>query len=438
MNGINHNVIRKINKLAIPGILSMLLSTIFTIADEAIIGRIDVDGYTAVSISANIIYQVIGNLGSISIAFSILFAKSVGKKDDESGEKIFNTVISLSVVIGLLAEVLAVVFGKALLNAIYGIKNGILDEAYSYLVVAGLRILINLICFVMSAFFKNMLEPRIALIATVVALPVNFIIDYTLVFGKFGFPKLRGTGAAIGTVCGLIIEIIIYVISFVRKSRFKYHFKIDGAVFKEVFNLFVPLLGQDFVENTIFVLVVGGIISRYSTVLYATYAVINTIIIALTTIMYAYAGANQTLVGQAFSSKEERNKCLLYPKYSVLLAVLAYMVILTVTIIFPDKVCGIITDQYEILEKATPVVVFALVMQILNIPCQIYKYALQSVGYERWTLIASVLMTLVCCGMIFMSIFVIKGGLFGVFAAIGIFYCALSILFIVKYTKETK
>ena len=72
MNGINYNVIRKINKLAIPGILSMLLSTIFTIADEAIIGRIDVDGYTAVSISANIIYQVIGNLGSISIAFSII------------------------------------------------------------------------------------------------------------------------------------------------------------------------------------------------------------------------------------------------------------------------------------------------------------------------------------------------------------------------------
>ena len=78
MTGNIRDLLRKINKLAIPGILFMILSTIFTIADEAIVGRIDVDGYTAVSISANIIYQIIGNLGAISVAFSILFAKSIG------------------------------------------------------------------------------------------------------------------------------------------------------------------------------------------------------------------------------------------------------------------------------------------------------------------------------------------------------------------------
>ena len=73
------NVLKKINKLAIPGLMSSIISTIFTVADEAIVGRTNVDSYTAVSISANLIYLLIGNLGVLSVAFAILFAKSIGE-----------------------------------------------------------------------------------------------------------------------------------------------------------------------------------------------------------------------------------------------------------------------------------------------------------------------------------------------------------------------
>lgn len=237
------DTIRKINKLAIPGILSMILSTIFTIADEAIVGRIDVDGYTAVSIAANVIYQVVGNLGMISVAFTILFAKSVGKRDKKASENIFNTMISVSIVIGTAAEMVMIFLGKSLLHMIYGISGDILKEAYNYMVIAGLSVVMNLICFVMSGFFKNLLEPKISLIATAASLPVNFALDYILVFGKFGIPKLRGNGAAIGTIFGLFVEVIIYTFFFIKKSHFHFRFKVSKDVFKEMITLFVPLIG---------------------------------------------------------------------------------------------------------------------------------------------------------------------------------------------------
>lgn len=429
---------KKINKLAIPGILSMILSTIFTIADEAIVGRIDVEGYTAVSISANVIYQVIGNLGAISVAFTILFARSIGQKDKALSEKIFNTIISMSIIIGAVAEVLAVLFGRKLLYVIYGISDNILNEAYLYLIISGLSVGINLVCFVMSGFFKNLLEPKIALIATTAALPVNFVLDYILVFGKFGVPKLRGAGAAVGTICGLLVEIIIYVFFFIKKSQFRYRFIISGDVFKKTLALFMPLLGQDFVENTIFVIVIGAIISRYDTVLYATYSVINAIIIALTTIMYAYAGATMTLVGQSFSSDTEKADCRKYPMCSSAIAVMFYSVILAITVLFPDMVCGIITDQYEILERAIPIVVFALAIQIINIPCQIYKYALQAIELEKWVLVVSIVMSAICCVFIFTNMFLWNLGLLGVFIGFGVFYAILTALFIAKYSHSVK
>lgn len=433
MKNSNTEILKKINKLAIPGILSMILSTIFTIADEAIVGRIDVDGYTAVSISANIIYQIIGNLGAISVAFSILFAKSIGQKDHKTASQIMNSVLSMSVIIGVMAEVLLIIFGKALIHSIYGVSGNILNEAYWYLVIAALSIGINLICFVMSSFFKNLLKPKVALIATTVSLPVNFVIDYVLVFGKFGMPTLRGVGAAIGTICGLIVEVIIFAGFYVKEKQFRFEFKIHGETFKETIKLFIPLLGQDFVENTIFVILIGAIISRYSTVLFATYSVINAIIIALTTIMYAYAGATMTLVGQSYVSEAERSSCAQYPKYASIIATALYLLILFITVLFPDKVCGVITDQFELLERAIPVVVFALAVQIFNIPCQVYKYALQAIEMEKWVLIISIIMSAVCCAIIFFAVYVLKLELIGVFLGLGLFYLILGIMYWTKY-----
>ena len=140
-----------------------------------------------------------------------------------------------------------------------------------------------------------------------------------------------------------------------------------------------------------------------------------------------------TLVGQAYSSDADRKVCNRYPKYSAMIAVLIYAVILVITVIFPSQVCGIITDQFEILEKAIPVVVFALSVQILNIPCQVYKYALQAIEQEKWVLIISVLMSAVCCMIIFINMFVLKLELVGVFAGFGVFYAVLDVLFYVRY-----
>ena len=109
-----------------------------------------------------------------------------------------------------------------------------------------------------------------------------------------------------------------------------------------------------------------------------------------------------------------------------------------ITILFPNQVCGIITDQYEILDKAIPVIVFALAIQLLNIPCQIYKYALQAIELEKWVLIASVVMSALCCVTIFINMFVFKIELMGVFVGFGLFYAALDILFFSKYSLALK
>lgn len=114
-----------------------------------------------------------------------------------------------------------------------------------------------------------------------------------------------------------------------------------------------------------------------------------------------------------------------------------------ITILFPDKVCGIITDQFELLEKAIHVVVFALAVQIFNIPCQVYKYALQAIEMEKWVLKLSVIMSAFCCITIFLAVYIFKLELVGVFLGFGSFYFIFDIMywgkyrFVLKNNKDT-
>ncbi len=456
------NVLKKINKLAIPGLMSSIISTIFTVADEAIVGRTNVDSYTAVSISANLIYLLIGNLGVLSVAFAILFAKSIGEKNKFASKNIFNSLVSFSIILGVIIEGLALVFGKPLISAIYGVTGNILNESYLYLIIASLGVGLNLVCFIMSNFFKNLLKPKISLITLCVSLPINFVTDYILVFGKFGAPKLGGSGSAIGTVLGVFAETVLFIIFFIKEKKFKFEFRIDKDIFKKTLKLFFPLLGQDFVECTLSVMLIGAIISRYNTVLFATYSVINAIIVALTIVIYSYAGATMTLVGQEFAAednmdnssfypetkdnitsicnkdyaaKDNMNNCKMYPSAASLIASAIYLIIILVTILFPDKVCGMITDQYELLENAIPVVIIALTVQLLNIPTQMFKYALQAIGKEKWVFIVSFILSMLGIAIMFVNVYFFKMGLTGVFAGFGILYLSSALGFYLKYNR---
>lgn len=63
---------------------------------------------------------------------------------------------------------------------------------------------------------------RIAFVISCVSLVVNVSINYTLIYGRFGFPELGIRGAAIGTMISRCLEfliVFIYVIKIDKKLK---------------------------------------------------------------------------------------------------------------------------------------------------------------------------------------------------------------------------
>jgi MATE family multidrug resistance protein len=82
--------------------------------------------------------------------------------------------------------------------------------------------------------------------ATVLANIINITINYLLIFGSFGFPKLGVVGAGLGTLISRIIMVFFLWIIFIKKEKFKLYvfdlkFKvIDSKIFKKIINIGFP------------------------------------------------------------------------------------------------------------------------------------------------------------------------------------------------------
>lgn len=205
-----NNNLKRINKLAAPVLLSYLTGFLFTLADQAIIGRTSLNAYAAVSVVSNLLYAITGTLGIISLALNINGSKMLGENNKKGYAELFSTAMSLSIIIGLLFEIIYLSLGKIILKSGFNMSEDLLGYGYRYLIIAGLGTGLNMIIFIFSSFYKTIEKTGVLLTGSIISNFINIALDYVLVFGKFGFPELGVTGAAIGTAAGLAVNVLIY------------------------------------------------------------------------------------------------------------------------------------------------------------------------------------------------------------------------------------
>ena len=426
----NKKVFITINKMVCPILVSSLADMLFNIADQAIIGRTSVEGFAAVSVVANLIYLLTGSIGAISIAFAILFGRAIGEGDRKKQSAIFSNAISLAIIIGIVFGIASVVLGRTFLGGIYGLKANVLEYAYDYLVIACWGLGLNLIIFLFSAYFKHLKKSTISMIANIVSLGINLIIDYVLVFGKFGFPRLGVSGAAIGTIAGLSINVIIFIFMFLKHRIVDFRFRLNIEEIRKLTITYLPIFGEDFVECTLLAMAITSFVTRMDTYFIATYNMLEIIIAVIILPTHAYGGVVMTLVSQKYSNLS-KSEIARYPKMAVLCGI-AFVVIMGSFILMYPQVMEIITDDARLVDIATNVCIFAICIQLLNVPNQIYKYALQSTGQERWIFRVSTVCAIISCLIIYLLIHVLDMGLYSIYFGLGIMYSILFVLYMRK------
>ena len=213
-NSLNRKLLSIASPIAVQGVVTATL----TMVDNLMVGILGETELAAVGVGSQLFmvhYMLLFGVLSGSATF---LAQFYGTRDMVNIRKVIGFAFTLLAVLGIFFFVLT----NCLTDAVLSIYTG--DPAVKSLAAAYLRI--NSWSFLLLAFsspmemaFKATQQVRLPMIVSAAVFVSNVFINYILIFGKLGFPKLGVAGAAAGTLSARIIEVTLNMYFAFRKSN---------------------------------------------------------------------------------------------------------------------------------------------------------------------------------------------------------------------------
>ncbi|MBE6729351.1 MAG: MATE family efflux transporter [Ruminococcaceae bacterium] len=255
----DRNFYGKVFIIVFPIIIQNTVTNVVSLLDNVMVGRVGTLEMSAVAIVNQLIFVfalcIFGGLSGAGI-FSAQYA---GAKDNDGLRYCMRMKMYIGILMFLLSLFIFTVFSDNLICA-YLAEDTPPEDAAKTLHFAKTYLsimLVGLLPFTVAQVYSNSLrevgETRFPMIASVIAIVINLVFNYFLIFGKFGFPKLGVAGAAIATVISRYAEALVIVIySHLKTPRYQFikglyrSFKIPFILCKKIIVSGLPLLVNEF------------------------------------------------------------------------------------------------------------------------------------------------------------------------------------------------
>lgn len=194
--------------MALPAMVSMLINALYNIVDSIFVARYATDALTATSLVFPLQQLVIAVAVGTGVGVNSLIARRLGEKRTEDANHSAEHGLMLSVVSGLVFIIIGLFFSRLFLQ-LFTEEQIVLNSAvqYSRIAVGGsIFVMISIMCEKIQQSTGNMILPMIQGIAGAV---VNIILDPLLIFGIGPFPEWGIRGAAIATLIGQVVGMMI-------------------------------------------------------------------------------------------------------------------------------------------------------------------------------------------------------------------------------------
>ncbi len=253
-------------KISIPMVISMISIALYGIIDTMFISKISKEALTAVAISIPIQSIITAISLGTSIGVNSILAKTLGEKNEIKAKNIIKHSIFI-IFISWLVIALASIYGLKHFLEIFSKNSNIINLAHKYISIISIFSIFSLyqILFekILEAFGKTKSSMLIQFIGTI----INLILDPILIFGYFGMPKLGISGAAISSIAGQAIGMLIGLRIIINNNiiNIKEIFKIkpNSTIIKEIYKVGFPTIILESVASFI-TLFINKLLGNYS------------------------------------------------------------------------------------------------------------------------------------------------------------------------------
>ena len=206
---------RRALMVAIPIIIQNGITNFVSLLDNVMVGQVGTIPMSGVAIVNNLIFVFNMCVFGATSGAGIFTAQFHGSQDHEGVRSTFRYKILVSLLLGAFGCTLFLLAGRPLAmlylkgEADMGLVESTLSYGLSYLRIMVLGLLPFALSYSYSSTLRETDKGTVPMIASTVAVFVNLILNYVLIFGHFGAPALGIQGAAIATVISRYVELFI-------------------------------------------------------------------------------------------------------------------------------------------------------------------------------------------------------------------------------------
>lgn len=211
MQKTNH-ILKKIISFSLPYLLSVLMQTLYGMADLFIIGQFNgVESTTAISIGSQVMHMLTVMIVGMTMGTTVLIGKSVGGNNKKLTFKAIGNTVTLFTILSIAVTVI-LLFAVNPIVGLMSTPSEAVAGTVSYLTICFIGIPFVTAYNVISSIFRGRGDSKTPMYFVAIACVSNIVLDYLFIGGL----NMDTAGAALGTTLSQAISVIISLIAIIK------------------------------------------------------------------------------------------------------------------------------------------------------------------------------------------------------------------------------
>ncbi|MCC8063357.1 MAG: MATE family efflux transporter [Rikenellaceae bacterium] len=380
---------RHIWHVAFPILLSLLMEHMIGLTDTAFLGRLGGhNGEVALGASAlgGVYYIAVFMLGfGFSVGAQILMARRNGEERYREIGPIFQQSAMFLLFLAAIVFAFSKLFAPQILGKLIS-STEIYQATLEYLNWRIYGFFFIFLAVIFRAFYVGITKTRILTLNSIVMVLSNVVLNYGLIFGKFGLPALGVAGAAIASSVAELVSLAFFIIYTARKIDWRkydlFRFgRFDLKQLGHVLNLSSWTMVQQFVAvSTWFMFFIA--VEHLGERPLAVTNIVRSVSSLLFIIASSFATTSSSLVSNMMGAEQSRD--VMSTVWRIIR--MCYMIIiplLAVIMLFPKLVLRIYTDNPALIDASVPALLVMTSAYLIQTSAFIWFNTVSGTGNTR-------------------------------------------------------
>ncbi|MDR0272270.1 MAG: MATE family efflux transporter [Clostridiales bacterium] len=382
-------------RIALPAIVEMVSISLMGMIDTVMVGRLDSGGVavSAVGITQQPRMIFLAVFFALNIAVTAIAARNKGAGDMRAVRNCLRTALLLNILLGVIVTIASVSLARPMM-LLAGAQADTVTPAASYFRISSIAIIFQVMTMTICAAHRACGNTKITLKVNMIAKILSVALNFLLIEGRFGFPRLEVDGAAWSTVIAAFVAFVLAAVTVLQKDSPLRFFKKEEAIFDNaMFKNIARLASGGFLEQVglrMGFFLYALVVAKLGTQEFAVHVIVMQLMGLSFTFADGIGIATSSLVGQNLGKKRP-DLSIMYGRIGLRLAFFCALLLSMTCILIRFHFPLLFTDSPEIIETAAGIILMLAVIMPFQTAQLVMRGSLSGAGDTRFVALTMII-----------------------------------------------